>query len=135
MKRILFGLLLVLGYVSSSLAQGTGEVGGKILDGEFYNEPLLMANVSLQNTDWSTQTNFNGNFEITDVAPGSYILEIQFLGYESTELAIEVKADKKVEIHQSINAKSLPLILVSESTDKEIVGLTPSYTSNLKLNK
>ena len=127
--------MLVLFSVASSVAQATGEVGGKILDGELYNEPLLMAHVSIKNTDWSTQTNFNGNFEITGVNPGSYILEIQFLGYESVELPIEVKADQKIEIQQSIKAKALPLILITESSDKEIVGLAPSYPNHLKLDK
>ncbi len=135
MKRILFGLLLVLSYVSASFGQVTGEVGGKILDGELYNEPLLMAHVSIKNTDWSTQTNFNGNFEITGVTPGSYVLEIQFLGYESEKLPIEVKADEKIEIFESLKAKSLPLIMVSESTDEEIVGIAPFYPNNIKLDK
>ena len=105
------------------------------MDGELYDEPLLMATVSLQNTDLTTQTNFNGNFEITDVTPGSYILEIRFLGYESTTLPIEVKADEKIEIYQSVKAKALPLQLISESTDNKIVGELTSESSNSKIQK
>ncbi|WP_281541987.1 carboxypeptidase-like regulatory domain-containing protein [Maribacter aestuarii] len=133
MKRILITLLMLV--TAFSYAQSTGVVGGKILDAELFNEPLAMATVSLQKTDWSTQTNFNGNFEILDVAPGSYILEIRFLGYESTTLPIEVSADKKAEVYQSIKAKALPLQLISESTEKEIVGELTSDPSNFKLHK
>ena len=120
---------------SFSYAQTTGVVGGKILDGELYDEPLLMATVSLQNTDWTAQTNFNGNFEIAGVTPGAYVLEIRFLGYESTTVPIEVKADEKMEIYQSVKAKALPLQLISESTDKEIVGELTSDPSNFNLQK
>lgn len=133
MKRILFGLLVML--TTISYAQAVGVVSGKILDGELYDEPLLMATVSLQDTDLAAQTNFNGNFEITNVTPGSYILEIRFLGYESTTMPIEVKADEKIEIYQSVKAKALPLQLVSESTDKEVIGELTSNPSTFKLQK
>lgn len=126
MRKALSFLLLLL--VSFSYAQRNGAVGGKILDGEMFNEPLLMATVGLKNTDWSTQTNFNGNFEMTDVAPGKYVLEIRFLGYDDITMPVEIKADEKTEIYQSIKANSHPAMPISETTENEVAALpTPAF--------
>jgi len=72
MKHILFILSFTVFSIGS--AQTSGVLSGKILDAELYNEPLLMASLTLKNTSWKAQTNFNGNFEITAVAPGKYTL-------------------------------------------------------------
>ena len=130
MKRILFGLLVMI--TSHTYAQNTGTVRGKILDGELYNEPLLMATVKLKNTDWSTQTNFSGNFEITEVTPGSYLLDIRFVGYENTTLSVEVKPNETIEIIKSVKAKSLPINSVTELAKKEIAGNVSSYPNAMR---
>ncbi|MFS4466442.1 carboxypeptidase-like regulatory domain-containing protein [Maribacter sp. 2210JD10-5] len=105
MKHILTVVFLLSGLISS--AQDLGGVSGKVLDAEMFNEPLLMAFVSVKGTDKSVQTNFNGNFEIADMAPGQYTLEIAFLGYEAVTLPIEIKSGEYTTILQSLRAKSL----------------------------
>lgn len=133
MKKVIFCLLMLI--ASFSYAQTAGTVSGKILDSEMYNEPLLMATVTIKNTDWTTQTNFNGNFEITDIPSGAYVLEISFLGYENVALPIEIKAGEKTEIYQSVKARSLPFNAVSTSTEKEISAMLPSEFLSQKLKK
>ncbi|KAA2219075.1 carboxypeptidase-like regulatory domain-containing protein [Maribacter flavus] len=115
--RVLFFAIAGL-FTTLMYAQVTGSVRGKILDSEMFNEPLLMASVSLKNTDWSDQTNFNGNFEITDVAPGEYIMEINFLGYESLEVPIKIKEDEQLEILESLKAKTLTIPVMAETSEK-----------------
>ena len=115
--RVLFFAIAVL-FTTLIYAQATGSVRGKILDSEMFNEPLLMATVSLKNTDWSDQTNFNGNFEITDVAPGEYVMEINFLGYEPLEVPIEIKEDEQLEILESLKAKTLAMPIMAETSEK-----------------
>lgn len=115
--RVLFIVIAGL-FTTLMYAQATGSVRGKILDSEMFNEPLLMATVSLKNTDWSDQTNFNGNFEITEVAPGDYMLEISFLGYESLEVPIEIKEDQQLEILESLKAKTLAMPIIADTSEK-----------------
>lgn len=115
--RILFLALAVL-FSTIALSQSTGSVRGKILDKEMFNEPLLMAQVALKNTDWSDQTNFNGNFEINDIEPGLYTLTVVFLGYEKLELPIEIREDQQVEIIESLRAKTLRLPVMTENSEK-----------------
>ncbi|MDC6390933.1 carboxypeptidase-like regulatory domain-containing protein [Maribacter sp. PR1] len=106
MKNILFTFLVL--FTTFSFAQSTGKISGKILDAEMFNEPLLMASISLKDTDWSDTTNFNGNFEITSIEPGTYILQIRFLGYESIEKVVHLAANEEIYLQEALSAKSLP---------------------------
>lgn len=117
MKQLFFALFMLSFLISH--AQNTGVVSGKILDAELYNEPLLMARVEIKNTDWVTQTNFNGNFELVDIKPGDYILKISFLGYDDVELPIAIDQNNNTYITQSLKAKTIRIIDVAESTSKE----------------
>ncbi len=96
--------LLVSGSVFS---QEYGILSGNVTDLSMYNEPLSFAEVSLKNTERATRTNFNGNFEFTDLAPGTYTVVVGFLGYEPMELSVEVKANYVTMISQGLEAKTI----------------------------
>ncbi len=119
MKQLLF--LLVLFITFSLQAQDKGTVSGKILDAELYNEPLIMASVALKGTPWRTKTNFNGNFEITDIDSGAYTMKISFLGYKDLEVQIIVENNSTVFIQHSLGAKTMILKDVADvsSTSKD----------------
>lgn len=105
MKKLLGFLFFISSVAVFSQAQGT--IAGTILDQEVFNEPLIYAEVHLKETSKRVQTNFHGNFEITGIAPGNYTLVIDYLGYESVELAVEVENDKVVRLTKSLAAKQL----------------------------
>lgn len=106
MKRILF-LLLVLVNVAFVTAQDSGAIVGTITDNEMQEEPLLFANVTLENTLWSAQTNFHGNFEFTEVPEGNYTLIVTYLGYETMETPVAVKAGEVTSILKGLTALSM----------------------------
>lgn len=128
MRYIVVLFIILLAF--SLQAQDKGVVSGKILDAERYNEPLLMASISLKDTDWSTRTNFNGNFEITDVKPGKYMMQIRFLGYEDVFLPIVIDKDNTTHINHSLKAKTVTLPDLVE-TDLISSKISP-VSSNLK---
>tara|TARA_R110002126_G_scaffold61498_3_gene158920 strand:+ start:780 stop:1139 length:360 start_codon:yes stop_codon:yes gene_type:complete len=105
MKTIFFVFTLIIS--SLTFGQETSSIQGNILDGELFNEPLLMANVSIENTSISTHTNFRGNFEFDDLTPGSYNIVVQFLGYETMELPVTVAPGETTNIQASLKAKTL----------------------------
>jgi AMMECR1 domain-containing protein len=107
MKSIFYFLLFIT--FSLSYAQETGTIKGKILDGELFNEPLLMASVTLKNTELNTNTNFNGNFEIENIQPGQYNLIVAFLGYEGLELPVTVVAGEQLDVFETLHAKTLAI--------------------------
>ncbi len=82
MNKIL--LLLMFALSTSLYAQ---KVSGHVVDGES-GDPLLGANVLLQNTNKGTVTDFNGAFELFLDNIDGQVLEITYLGYEPTEITL-----------------------------------------------
>jgi len=122
MKKVFF--LLIVTICSFSFAQETSSIRGKILDGEQFNEPLIMASISINDTPITTRTNFRGNFEFTDITPGSHEIIIQFLGYESIQFTVDVKAGDEVEILETLYAKSLALPSLSKVSSISDVSMS-----------
>ena len=100
-------LIFFLVVSGSVFSQEYGILSGNVTDLSMYNEPLSFAEVSLKNTERATRTNFNGNFEFTDLAPGTYTLVVGFLGYEPMEVPVEVKANGVTMISQGLEAKTI----------------------------
>lgn len=117
--KIIYLLFAVLTF-TALFSQNSGVVKGNITDIETNNEPILFANVAIKNTNLKTKTNLNGNFEITDVAPGTYSLEISFLGYETAEIPLEIKENEIVIIHEGLYQKSISTLGLTASNDQII---------------
>ena len=90
--RIQF-LLLALFFSVIGIAQNA-TIYGTILDKEYENEPLPFANVTIKGTKTGTTTDENGKYSLT-IKPGSYTLVIEYLGYDTKEIAFTVKANEK----------------------------------------
>lgn len=118
MNRLL--LLLTFLLCTYSYGQETSSIQGNILDGELYNEPLLMANVSIKNTTFTTHTNFRGNFEFNELEPGTYQIVVQYLGYETIELPITINPGETSIVQTSLKAKtvSLPNFTIAKTASK-----------------
>ncbi|MDG1534585.1 MAG: TonB-dependent receptor [Schleiferiaceae bacterium] len=63
------------------VAQQKGVLRGRALE-KGTNEPLPNAAVSIVGTFYQTLTDFDGNFEIRDIKPGTYSVKFQFIGYQ-----------------------------------------------------
>ena len=85
MRTILLSLLLLA--VTHLSAQQTGSIVGKLIDKEVNNEPLAFANVLIKGTTKGTTSDFDGLYELADLAPGSYTIVYSYLGYETVEVA------------------------------------------------
>ncbi len=124
MKNLYF-LLFLLSLTASITAQTTGNIKGKIVDLEFNSEPMLHANIQIKNTPHTVQTNFNGNFEIDNIAIGPYILEVSFAGYDTIEIPIEIIANNTVSLEQGLMIKSIDLnAILSQSNSNDRASKT-----------
>ena len=93
-----------------AVAQDTGIIAGKITDKDANNEPLPFATVFVQGTEKGANTDFDGLFRIDAVKPGTYTIEVRFVGYETLELPnIVVTAGKVTEITAALSAGSTSL--------------------------
>jgi len=102
-------LVLSLFFTTLLFAQQQGAVMGTILDKEMNNEPMLFANIQVKNTTKTAQTNFHGNFEITDIEPGDYTLLVSYLGYETLEIPISIEKNKTIQVIDELVSKKISL--------------------------
>ena len=79
MKNILASFLFLI--TATAFAQQV-DLKGQVLDSEFNNEPLAFANVTVKGLDLEAVSDENGYYTLA-LTPGSYTLEVEFIGYES----------------------------------------------------
>ncbi len=89
LKKLLLTTFL-LGIYFSSLAQ-SGSIYGKITDSET-GEVLPGASIKVKGTSNGSATDLEGEYLIRSVPAGDRILEVYYLGYESTETSVNVIA-------------------------------------------
>jgi outer membrane receptor for ferrienterochelin and colicin len=80
MKKLLI-LCITLGIFSTTHAQVVGEITGKVIDQT--ETPIPGANVIVEGTTFGAQTDFDGNYRITKVPPGSYNLIVSYQGFQT----------------------------------------------------
>ena len=102
--RFLF-LMLLLSTIS--FAQN-GTISGTILDKEMNNEPLPFANVTIKGTTIGVATDIDGKYTIS-LTPGSHILVIGFIGYETKEIPFTIEANETKEINYSLASTSVQM--------------------------
>ena len=111
---LLFLLFSLIGFSQN------GRVTGTILDKEYDNEPLPFANVLIKGTTIGTSTDDNGKYSIY-LKPGSYTLVVNYLGYETKEFPLTIKANQTVTINHTLEASGVQLndVVIVQSVLKE----------------
>lgn len=124
MKNIFFiGFFL---FSAGSFSQNTGGIKGKVSDKTMNNEPLLMANVQLKGRESIAQTNFNGNFKISELSAGTYTLIISYLGYETLEIPVTI--DENVVANIAAELRPLQIDL------EDVIGMDTASSNEQNLN-
>lgn len=101
-------LILTLLICAVGFTQNKGTITGILTDKDSNNAPLPFANITLKNTKINANTEIDGTYKIT-AAPGNYVIQFSFVGYESIELPILVKANETITINQSLGSGSYKL--------------------------
>jgi outer membrane receptor protein involved in Fe transport len=100
---VAFLLITVLGF-----AQNKGTITGTLTDKNLNNESLPFANVFIKGTSIGVTTDETGKYTIS-LDTGSYTLQFSFLGYETIEEKVEVKAGETVTINKALGSGSYQL--------------------------
>ena len=77
---ILFSLIIIAG--TGLAEEKPGAISGKVLDKRTL-QGLIAANVVIENTNRGAATDANGDFTVSDLAPGSYNVKVFYIGYSS----------------------------------------------------
>ena len=92
---ILFFLVFI---VSKSFTQ-SATIKGFVKDAS-NNEPIIFANIFVQNTNIGTNSDENGYYEISNLEPGIYGIEVSYIGYDNAiQLEIEVNPSRPTEVN------------------------------------
>ncbi|MFD2101394.1 TonB-dependent siderophore receptor [Flagellimonas iocasae] len=97
MKNIL--LILSLAVFFTSQAQ-TGNLKGRVTDQN--NTPLSNVNIALSNTSLGATSDNSGNYEITNLAPGSYTLTFSMVGYGTQNKTITLYANQTTNVPTTV---------------------------------
>ena len=106
MKQLLFVLTSII--ASLTYAQ-TGSVKGTLTDKQMNNEPLPFANVIIKDSSRGTTSDFDGIYTIDDLAPGTYVVEFSFVGYQTIEKTIAISANQIVTLDLSLSPSAAAL--------------------------
>lgn len=112
MKLFLIALHL---FISSFALAQTGIIKGQITDAA-NNQPIPFANIILQGTTTGASSDLDGNFEIKNITPGLYNIEVSFLGYKSkVEYEVQVFNNKPALVSFSLeeDSKTLDAVVVT----------------------
>ena len=101
----LFAALLAVGSVSAQV--GSGTLKGKVMDLDA-NEPLPFASVVIflnGNQVSGTNTDFDGEYTIKPVQPGTYDVLFSFVGYQSRKITgVKITANKISFVNAELSA-------------------------------
>ena len=111
-KKYILLLLLLLAGLQMAQAQRTYAIKGIVKDAA-NGEPVSYANVVIWNTIQGAVTDSTGQFEISDIPPGSYRLQASFIGYKPTVTAEFRVANKDIFFPIEIEPSSESLQEVS----------------------
>jgi hypothetical protein len=91
-KHIFF-CLFILGISLNLVAQGTGTIRGTVYE-KASGEPILFTNVLVKELGSGASTDVNGVFQIGQVNPGEYTLEVSNVEYETFSIKVTVTAGR-----------------------------------------
>jgi outer membrane receptor protein involved in Fe transport len=114
-------LLIALFICAIGFSQNKGTVYGVLTDKNKDKSTLPFANANIKNTNLSATTDENGKYKIS-LAPGKYIIQFSFLGYESIEVPITIKAGEDLLVNRSLGSNSYQLndvVIKSKSGGRE----------------
>jgi len=114
--KVLFAFLFSLIIIGYSFAGTTGKITGIITDAET-GEPLVGANIQVEETTLGAATDVDGVYVILNVPPGLYNLNISFIGYQTVLVKdVRVNVDFTTRLNQSLKPT------VVEGSVIEVVG-------------
>ena len=97
-KRLTVALLLAIPFLSFSQYTISGKIKNKQT-----GESISGATVHIDNTFIASQSDTLGDFEIHNLKKGKYILQISFIGFQTTNDTIELAENKTMDVALSEN--------------------------------
>lgn len=102
-----FLFIALMLFSSITFAGTTGKIVGKIIDKDT-GEPLIGVNVIIMGTTQGAATDFEGDFVILNVSPGTHILKASMIGYTPITInRVVVKIDKTTPVNIELRIETI----------------------------
>lgn len=119
MKQKISFLFLLVSIIS--FAQSKGTISGVITDKDANNVALPFANVLVKGTSVGVTTDENGKYSLA-LSAGKHTLQFSFVGYESVETTVDVKAGETFTVNKALGSGGYKLedvVIKSVSKNRE----------------
>ena len=108
-------LLLLMSFVSISMVSLATGISGVITDAN--RDPLIGATVLLEGTSYSAVAGLDGSYTIRNVPPGTYQMQVRYIGYLTITKEIVVgEESKKIDLEMELDSATLGEVVVSGQT-------------------
>lgn len=125
MRKIIFIVLMIFPFVTTVLAAG-GNIEGYVKDSQT-GDALPGANIVFKGTSIGATTDMDGKYRLQNVPSGSYTIKVSYIGYESQEIAIEIKKDLTTKVDFTLEAVGIQ--------SKEVVVTAQASGQNEAINQ
>jgi iron complex outermembrane receptor protein len=115
-----------------AVGQTTGTIRGVVKTSD--GNPAEFVNVAIEGTSKGSVAGRNGNYEIRNVAPGSYVLIASFIGLENQKQQVDVKAGEVTTADFTLNENAMQLEEVVVSARANL-NREDSYVGKMPLKK
>ena len=122
-------------FTSVTLAQGTGLIVGKVLDKELENEPLAFAHISIENTKIASSSDLSGMFLLENLEDGNYTVIVEFPGYETKYVSVDIASGNPVELHLALGAQSINLNELAALENEQHATVSETQPEKLQATK
>ena len=114
---VVFTLVLTLLSSAATFAQ-YGTIRGFVYE-KATGEPVIFTNVVLRGTVIGATTDVNGYYYISKIVPGTYTLEVTYIGFDPISIPVTINANEILNKKLYITKKSKDLGAVEISAEKE----------------
>ena len=132
MIRILLSTILLIFSILGFAQSGT--IKGIVTDSKT-NESLIGTTVLIQGTTQGTITDFDGNYIIPKVNPGTYNLVISFISYETQIIKVDVSDNQETMLNVSLSPATLDIdevkVVAKRRSDTDMAMLSSLKSQNL----
>lgn len=124
--------------ISNALFAQNGTIRGKVID-QNNLESIIGGNVNILETSNYAATNVDGIFEFKDIAPGSYKINISYVGYQPLTVEVGVVAGKEsfIELQLAPEANQMEAVVVTGRANKrgEVALLSERKNATIVVQK
>ena len=126
MSKIMMIWMLIISMQSPLIAGVTGKIAGRVIDAE-NGEGLPGVNIVVDGTILGAQTDLEGDYYITNVAPGEFDITASMIGYQSVTITgVYVIIDHTVRSDFSLTTKVLEGGEVIVVADRKVIVMDRS---------